>query len=484
MSGHRQIPRAPHTQINMNFNFNCFASDWQVPVSYEHPFVAHIRKVVLEYRIQSASHFNITIEVAQAMHDKNPPLSSLLHPSFLPYVGFYNFGTAPIIALCRPRALPSGKKQPNMSSNSVEVLLKDKFVPLARFLGRNFPKYKTPVGAEALGQWWQANGKTFNWTGLPTELKERIVQFCMHRSELPPLSKKSMYRTRGPHEVTAHLGSWSALLRVSHQVRAISLRLCLAGSSDLKYDKGLCIFAEGGGDLKNAIRRLTKFPQLLQPNNASIATDEKTSMLINTYKYFPKIYPHLERFATFGHGIRKVCIRLSFIDTMHFFKVETAGFAQYRKPCHIDFEVFERLPHLNQLIIFLPGRNYILTDMPRQQGPPIFGDEPCPRILHRLIYERAAEVLAKYPFVTLLNFMDEIEELRYKTLRKEAMNSLRFSEKDLSELYTEDGGGIELEESVWPGVYKKNVGQVNRAFVFDSFWPPQCRCQVRCKEIF
>ncbi|CAA9965366.1 hypothetical protein PTMSG1_08725 [Pyrenophora teres f. maculata] len=467
----------------MNFNVNYSASDWQVPVSSEHPFVTHIRKVVLKYRIQSASQFNVPIEVAQAMHTRNPPLSSLFRPNVLLYVGFYSFGTTPIIALCRPRASEGGKKQPNMSPNNVEVLLQDKFVPLTRFLSTNFPKYKTPVGDEVMYQWWKANGKKFNWTGLPTELKERIVQFCMHRSALPPLSKRSVYKNRGPHEVTAHLGKWAALLRVSHQVRAISLRLCLTGSSDLRYGKGLCIVSGSTADFKNSIRRLSKFPQLLESDNASIATDEKTSMLIRTYKYFPRIYPHLQRFATLSHGIRKVSLQLSFMDALHFFKVETAGFAQYQQPYHLDYEVFERLPYLNELRIYLPDTGDQLMDKPRQRGPLIFGDEPCPRILHCLIYERAAEVLAKYPFITLLGFMDEIEELRYNTLRKEGMNSLKFSEKELEEVYMEDGGGVELEESVWPGVGKEDVDQVDRAIVFDNFWPPQCKCEVLCRKI-
>lgn len=330
--------------------------------------------------------------------------------------------------------------------------------------------YKAPVG------------ETFNWMGLPTELKERVIQFCMHRSVLAPLPKRFIRKHRGAREVTGHFGQWAALLGVSRQVRAISLRLCFMGSSDLTYGKGLCIIAENMVVLKQFTRHLARFSQLLEPNNASIATDDKTSMLARTYRYHPKIYPHLQQYATLSHGIRKVSLQLSFLDAMHFFKVTKAGFAQYRQPHHTDYDVFERLPNLNELRVQLPEADDNLTNHPRQHGPQIFHDEPCPRILHRLVYERAAEALAKYPFVTLHGFLDQAEELRYNTLRKEAMKGLKFSGKELQELYMEDGGGVELEESVWPVVDDK-LDKEEPAIVYDDFWPPKCRCEVLCRRV-
>ncbi|RMZ72196.1 n-acetyltransferase 5 [Pyrenophora seminiperda CCB06] len=449
----------------MDFEFS-FTNDWQVSPSLEHSFVAHIREAVRKYRIRSASHFSIPIEVSQAIHPQSPSANTLAV-----YVGFYNFGTTPIFAVCQPRTLL--KRGTDIYPKHIEVLVQGKFVPLGRFISANFQKFNAPIACEVMYQWWRANGKTFQWTLLPTELKERIIYFCMHRSEraLQRLSKNG-YKNGGLHEVHRHFGQWTALRRVSHQVRAISLRLCFMG---------LHIKAENTFVLKQSIRRLDGFSQLLEPNNASIATDEKTSMLAHTYQYHPKIYPHLDQYATLGHGIRKITFHVLFLEAFHFFKVKTAGFAQYWQPYYLTYEVFERLPRLNELNIYLPDSNDSLTDKSRQCGPQIFHDKPCPRILHRLIYERAANVLAKYSFATLHGFLDEAEELRYNTLRKKAIDGLRFSEDELEELYKEEGGGIELKESVLPGVERKHTEQ---AIIYDDFWPPQCKCKAPCRSIF
>ena len=205
-----------------------------------------------------------------------------------------------------------GKRQERRKTLPQPRRGRDEVVPLERFLRTTFPMYKAPVGDEAMYQWWRANGKTFNWTDLPTELKERIIQFCMHRSVLAPLPRRFIRKHRSAHEVIGHFGHWAALLGVSHQVRAISLRLCFMGSSGLTYDKGLCIVAENMVVLKQSIRNLARFSQLLEPDNASIATDDKTSMLARTYRYHPKIYPHLQRYANISHGIRKISLPVSY----------------------------------------------------------------------------------------------------------------------------------------------------------------------------
>ena len=469
----------------MTLNFNYSSDHWRVPPSSEHPFMTNIREAVMKYRIRSASYFNIPIKSSQAIHAQNPSPNTSLHAEFTLYVGFYNFGSPPIFAACRPRTLPNGKNGLDLYPNHIEVLLQDSFVPLRRFLNTTFPRYKMSVGDTVMYEWWTANGKTFAWTRLPTELKERIVQFCMHRSALPLISKRNMQKPRGAREVMAHFGQWAALLRVSHQVRAICLRLCFMGSSDLAFGKGLCISFDSINALKQCMRRLGKYSQLQEPRNGSITTDDKTAALARTYSRYPKIYPHLQRYATLSHGIRKLSLRLSFIEALHFFKVTAAGFAQYWRLAHyLDYNIFERLPRLNELRVYLPDASQELEDKVRQYGPRIFHDEPCPRILHRLIYERAAEVLAEYPFVTLHDFMDEVEELRYNTLRNEAIDSLKFNEKELEELYMEEGGGVELEDSVDPGIGKGDVEEVQQPIIHNDFWPPECKCEVPCRQVF
>jgi len=402
-------------------------------------------------------------------------------------VGFYNFGTDPLFAVCRPKIAKRGRNKGKVIKGEVQIWMRTKFVPVIRFFEAEFPPLDAPVADEMMFQWWNANGHTFNWTGLPTEVKERILMFCLHQSPPLPTQTKSRGRVRqvmrGAPEVIGQLGKWASLLTVSHQVRAISLRLCFAGSSDLEFNNGLCIVAESRFSFERSIRRLDKHRQLTEAN--SLASDDKTRELETVYKAFPKLYPHLERFATFSHGIRKIYLQLSFIDALCFFKVTTGSFAQHLRPRDLSYEVFEKLPHLNELIFKLPDASGYLEDNLRQRPVSIFYGEPfnCPRTLHRLIYESAAEVLAPYDVVKFHGFMDEDEQIRFLKFRDAAKKELKITTEELGQLYKEDMGGIELEEAVVPGLKKKEKGEEVREVIPDDFWPPKCRCEILCREV-
>ncbi|KAI4637859.1 hypothetical protein J4E83_000677 [Alternaria metachromatica] len=471
----------------MSVSINFSPSAWQDPPSVHHPFLTQIREAASKYRLQSASHFNIPIDVCQAAHASNPDLLADIDTDFMLYVGFHNFGTNPIFAVCRPKIARRGRDKGKFIRGAVQVWLRNKFVPLLRFFEAEFPPLDGPVADEIMYQWWNANGRTFNWTGLPTEVKERILMFCMHRSPPLPIQKKSRGRVRqvskGAPEVVGQLGKWASLLTVSHQVRTISLRLCFAGSSDLEFGNGLCIVAESLYSFKRSIRRLAKHRQLTEGD--SIPTDDKSRELEILYNAFPQIYPHLDRFATFNHGIRKIYLQLSFIDGLNFFKVTAGSFAQHPKPRLPNYEVFETLPHLNELIFKLPDATGYLEDDFRNQRVSIFYGEPfnCPRTLHRLIYESAAKVLAPYKAVKFHGFMDEDEEDRFLSLRNVAKNELIITTEELKELYKDEAGGIELGENVIPGVEKEHVYEEEREIIPDDFWPPKCRCEILCREV-
>ena len=115
----------------------------------------------------------------------------------------------------------------------------------------------------------------------------------------------------------------------------------------------------------------------------------------------------------------------------------------------------------------------------------MFYGEPfsCPRILHRLIYERAAEVLATYENVNMFGFMDEAEKKSFHKLRSEAREKMKFTAEELEELYKEDGGGVELEKRLIPGVQEEVVEEPEWPMIQDAFWPPKCRCEVRCRKV-
>jgi hypothetical protein len=135
---------------------------------------------------------------------------------------------------------------------------------------------------------------------------------------------------------------------------------------------------------------------------------------------------------------------MDFLDYMNFFKVTSGGFERYQNHNLMTYEIFEQLPRLNEIILRLPlrpGRGW--RDDPRRFGPLLFHFvDPCPRQLHRVIYERAAEVLEPYKSVRVLNFVDENEESRFDSLHQAAT-----------------GESAEVE---------------------DGFFPPECRCSIAC----
>lgn len=112
-------------------------------------------------------------------------------------------------------------------------------------------------------------------------------------------------------------------------------------------------------------------------------------------------------------------------------------------------------------------------------------NSPCPRAVHRVIYERIAAVLAPYN-VAVGNFIDSDELRRYEVARAEAVKALKFTEDELDNLYAEDRGGVELSEDE-KGLSKeleiarqKKRKQLNVGRVQDNFWPPLCFCDEPC----
>jgi hypothetical protein len=340
--------------------------------------------------------------------------------------------------------------------------------------------------------------QSFNWSALPTELKERVVEHCMHQPRTYGVYSERLARFNwrykndhhirkpGPFEIVDQLGDWFSLVYVSHQIRAITLHLCITGGSTLIHSKGLCITASSYNGLSSRLSRLGDYYQMTSPNSVPISAAEE--VLSKTYERFPHIYPNLSRFATLRHGIQKISFSMDWLPFMQFFKVATGGFDQYHKPKALTYEVFERLPCLNEIVVRLPLRPYGgWLDKPGQFGPLLWHeDSPCPRIMHRVIYERIAEVLAPYN-VAVRNFIDYAEMRRYEVARTEAVKALKFTEVELEELYADDGGGVDLlegekERSTELEMIrcKVQVHEADAEYVQNDFFPPLCHCDEPC----
>ncbi|KAF2867237.1 hypothetical protein BDV95DRAFT_503202 [Massariosphaeria phaeospora] len=216
--------------------------------------------------------------------------------------------------------------------------------------------------------------------------------------------------------------------------------------------------------------------------------DEETVDLRRMYMKEPKLYPELRRFATFKHGIRKLCLNLDFDSFLHFLKITIAYVHHDTGKPRTTCDVLEELPNLDGIRLILPGPNN--AHGPRNLGPIVWHDtHPCPRKLHRMIYVRAAEVFVTFKDFVVENFFDELEEKSFNELRKITDLQARFTKLELNELYEDCKGGIKLDVPA-PEVHSPRVsylesymtGQAGRAQ--DDKFPPVCDCDVSCHETF
>ncbi|KAF2823335.1 hypothetical protein CC86DRAFT_66102 [Ophiobolus disseminans] len=489
-------------QLNSNsLDFNAEEKSSEHRPSDEHPLMATIREAITQYRMQSAAHFDRTIDVKQAFRAQDMELSrqSKVNVIFSDLFG-------PERLICSPVFRKQPHKKTFIFTGKVEVWKQGRFVPLNDFLSKRFPCFFVAMGDKEMKAWWNANGKDFNWVGLPTELKEQVIAFCIHNPlNQTDFRRKQLARKRnrlvsnresefGVYEIVSKLTNWNALLGVSHQVRAITLRLCFIGSSDLIQGKGFSIDASSPRGLDKTLSRLGGYYTMVEAN--SMPVDYDTQALSDCYMHFPRMYSHLKQYATFRHGIRRISLGMTFYEYMRFFRVTVGGFRRYLNPEVISYEVFEQLPHLSEVAIQLPDRprrgwcNILLP------GPLMFHhDSPCPRILHRIIYEKAVETLTLYPHLKVTGFVDQEEEARFNQLRATSLKNAEWTAAEYEELYDECGGGISLEEMVQPGswtattedeqmeselIKKEVVPVVIEQAVDDDFFPPKCRCAEKC----
>lgn len=280
----------------------------------------------------------------------------------------------------------------------------------------------------------------FNWNGLSTELKEKVIGNCV--SDIVSLYK------------------------VSRQVRAIAVAWTFRLVVLPKYDHP--------ADLAYDFGRFEKFRQMALPSNI---LDHYHRRL---YNLWPTIFPHLERFATFKHAIRHITLAFDFRNFLHFFKVTSKGFMSRAHHRRISVDDLAQLPKLTELVVVLPGKECNLYDKSRDYPRIFHHDDPCPRALHRAIYERIAADLVYIPTIKVSGFLDSAEEQRYNALRQKAL-------ADRADLYTpafqhalyasDTAGGIALSRE--------------QAFVDTSKIPveypvwsaPECRCEVPCRRI-
>jgi hypothetical protein len=327
---------------------------------------------------------------------------------------------------------------------------------------------------------------SFNWSGLPTEIKEHILSFCMHQAYEQQgryMTALRQYRRQpashgepGPYEVVDQLGDWYGLLAVSKQVRTIALRLCIEGGSIMASTHGLCLAVLSYGHLNDCITRLGQFYQMVEDD--SVPVDKTTSALAQKYRNYPKMYPSLRRYATMRDGIRKISIQMDFGAYLKFFKIFIGG------PHPLTYEFLETLPYLNEIVFALPGRPaHGWKNSRGRNDPQLFHfTKPCPRTLHRLVYERIAQVLASHKKVSVLRFIDDDEEQRFLDLRESALASHKDIASGIHELDTGMGIGYNCTTGRNTRTCAHKGRREYQPIRFDDgSFPPKCECPSECQ---
>jgi hypothetical protein len=246
------------------------------------------------YEGKSQRHADLKIKVQQHGFTHGGPGTYNVLASFRIQVSFESVGlnAGSVMTTCRPQYVagsPTGLIQAKRGGH---------YITLRQFLRKTFPVEEAPLDLDLLIWDWskEEDVKPFNWFGLPVELKEMVIEHCMHQSPDRTVCSAALsyYSARsgvdmelGPYEVTQQLGDWSDLLRVSKQVRAIALRLCLRGSTSLDLGCGLCIDAASYKSFHECVERLGSHYQVVEDD--SVPMDEKTRALAQQYDRFPKI---------------------------------------------------------------------------------------------------------------------------------------------------------------------------------------------------
>jgi hypothetical protein len=417
-------------------------------------FRANVMKVVRKYEMQSLQHYALRIDAtAVSRHIGDYPVEGI-------YVQFRSgFGpfTKKKIRFCRMDCPTKGM------ISVYETAGQRRSLPLDESLTSLFPPNKELVTEDIMREYWDKNGKYLNWAGLPAELKLDILDNCVsslcsyrdwfhglpRASSAPGTRKRPHPRSRrDPPELVEKLGAWKGLCGIaSKSVREVVLDLLLKRST--AYPHGFCITSENFAKFSQRLEGLDQCYQMSKPNSMPKLDEDNATILQQQYKLFPKQHPQHDQFATLKHGIRKVKLQFTFLDSMHFFKVTKDNIHLQRDSDLVTCEVLDQMPNLTEIHIDLPTRyDHRCEWSGYRYGPLVHNEDPCPRTLHRVIYEQIAIELATHENVSVRNLMDEDEELRFKAMRKSAQRRHKLTAADMVELYAvgteEREGGILL----------------------------------------
>jgi hypothetical protein len=238
------------------------------------------------------------------------------------------------------------------------------------------------------------------------------------------------------------LGEWKDLCgETSKSIREVILHLLLKGST--AYPQGFCITSKNYTDFSRRLDRLDQCYQMSKPNSMPKPDEDNATILQEQYKLFPKQHLQHDQFATFKHGIRKVKLQFTFLDYIYFFKVTKDNIHLRRDSELVTCDILDQMPNLVEVQVDLPTKYDHRSEWSGYRyGQLVSKEDPCLRTLHRIIYEQIAIELAAHENVTVRNFMDVDEELRFQAMRESAQRELKLTAAEMIELYAvgKEGG--------------------------------------------
>ena len=219
-----------------------YAREGRTPFPQWNPFAS------VRLPSQSSAHYGLAITVTQTA---------------FPEINFYDPDNTRINVQFGINSSVFQRDCRQSASNKVEVEEDGQLIPIMDFLKKTFPPQPSVLlNASQMDEWWSMNGKSFNWSGLPNEVRENILSHCIQKPEgYDPYHFQGPTRwpTRGNWygvpEIYDQLGKWSSVLRVSSNMRNVAIRLCTVHND--KYPGGMVIAVCHAYQLKKIIKQFS-----------------------------------------------------------------------------------------------------------------------------------------------------------------------------------------------------------------------------------
>jgi hypothetical protein len=183
------------------------------PTTYMRKFLqAAIRDHINEYSMQSFAKFGLDIEVSPVLHAKRMKL-------FVEHFGEVTVGYHTYIFSPKHNSQPSKALSVRLHHGGVQVRFCGSWRPISAYLDEISTEWTYPatrqVELNRQRYWWDSNGKTFEITKLPGEIRNAIFDFAFPSEALPFHVSECEKRSR----LVPNFGrSYTALMRTNKQL--------------------------------------------------------------------------------------------------------------------------------------------------------------------------------------------------------------------------------------------------------------------------